>query len=155
MVHCNPSNKNNQESSWFFFHLGWLCPRVRPHFRFGSEIWNWSENFVSLGSEKKAWFHMIHFDVKHQKSEAKMKVKEAKIKWKNRSETKIKRKKAKKVKKSEKKWKKAKKAKNKTWISLRFVSLRSKNYQSGAKWKIWCAKKQKEAKKEKWNFIVK
>jgi len=31
---------------------------VRPHFRFGSEIWNWSENFVSLGSEKKAWFHM-------------------------------------------------------------------------------------------------
>ena len=35
---------------------------------------------------------MIHFDVKHQKSEAKMKVKEAKIKRKNRSETKIKRK---------------------------------------------------------------
>jgi hypothetical protein len=33
--------------------------RVRPHFRFGSEIWNWSENFVSLGSEKKpdfTWF---------------------------------------------------------------------------------------------------
>jgi hypothetical protein len=27
--------------------------RVRPHFRFGGEIWNWSENFVSLGSEKK------------------------------------------------------------------------------------------------------
>ncbi len=26
-------------------------------------------------AEKKAWFHMIHFDVKHQKSEAKMKVK--------------------------------------------------------------------------------
>ncbi len=49
--------------------------RVRPHFRFGSEIWNWSENFVSLRSEKKAWFHMIHFDAKPQKSEAKMKVK--------------------------------------------------------------------------------
>ena len=38
---------------------------------------------------------MIHFDAKHQKSEAKTKVKEAKIKRKNRSETKIKRKKAK------------------------------------------------------------
>ncbi len=45
--------------------------RVHPHFRFGSEIWNWSENFASLGSEKKAWFNMIHLDVKHQKSEAK------------------------------------------------------------------------------------
>ncbi len=47
----------------------------RPHFRFGSEIWNWSENFVSLRSEKKAWFHMIHFGAKHQKSEVKTKVK--------------------------------------------------------------------------------
>ncbi len=36
---------------------------------------------------------MIHFDVKHQKSEAKTKVNYAKIKRKNRSETKIKRKK--------------------------------------------------------------
>jgi hypothetical protein len=72
--------------------------RVRPHFPFGSEIWNWSENFVSLGSEKKAWFHIIHFDAKHQKSEAKTKVKQAKIKWKNQSEMKIK---WKKVKKSE------------------------------------------------------
>jgi hypothetical protein len=35
---------------------------------------------------------MIHFDVKHQKSEAKTKVEEAKIKQKNRSETKIKQK---------------------------------------------------------------
>jgi hypothetical protein len=35
---------------------------------------------------------MIHFDAKHHQSEAKMKVKEAKIKRKNRSETKIKRK---------------------------------------------------------------
>ncbi len=51
---------------------------------------------------KNAWFHMIHFDVKHQKSEAKTKVKYAKIKRKNRSETKIKRKKWKKVKKNEK-----------------------------------------------------
>jgi hypothetical protein len=42
---------------------------------------------------------MIHFDAKHQKSEAKTKVKQAKIKWKNRSETKIKRKKVKKAKK--------------------------------------------------------
>ncbi len=49
--------------------------RVRPHFRFGNEIWNWSENFILLGSEKKTWFHMIHFDAKHQESEAKMKVK--------------------------------------------------------------------------------
>jgi hypothetical protein len=136
-----------------------ITTRVRPHFRFGSEIWNWSENFVSLGREKNAWFHMIHFDVKHQKSEAKMKVKKAKIKRKNRSETKIKRKKSekkrKKVKKSEKKWKKRKKAKKYTWISLCFVSLQSKNYQSGAKRKILSEKKQKEAKKEKWNFIVK
>ncbi len=37
---------------------------------------------------KKAWFHMIHFDAKHQKSDAKTKVN----KRKNRSETKIKRK---------------------------------------------------------------
>ncbi len=34
---------------------------------------------------------MIHFDAKHQKSEAKTKVKQAKIKRKNRSEMKIKR----------------------------------------------------------------
>ncbi len=45
---------------------------------------------------------MIHFDAKHQKSETKTKVKEAKIKWKNRSETKIKQKKVKKSEKSEK-----------------------------------------------------
>ncbi len=33
--------------------------RVRPHFCFGSKIWNWSENFVSLRSQKKpdfTWF---------------------------------------------------------------------------------------------------
>ncbi len=35
---------------------------------------------------------MIHFDGTHQKSEAKTKVKQAKIKRKNQSETKIKRK---------------------------------------------------------------
>jgi hypothetical protein len=75
---------------------------LRPHFRFRSEIWNWSKNFVSLGSEKKAWFHMIHFNVKQQKSEVKTKVKLAKIKWKNRSETKIKRKKVKIAKKAKK-----------------------------------------------------
>ncbi len=60
---------------------------------------------------------MIHFDVKHQKSEAKMKVKWAKIKWKNRSETKIKRKKVKKSEKSEKSEKNKK-------IDLNFSSLR-------------------------------
>jgi hypothetical protein len=32
---------------------------------------------------------MIHFDAKHQKSEAKTKVKQVKIKRKNRSETKL------------------------------------------------------------------
>ncbi len=31
--------------------------RVCPHFRFGSEIWNWSENFVSLGSKKSLISH--------------------------------------------------------------------------------------------------
>jgi hypothetical protein len=41
---------------------------------------------------KKALFHMIHFDAKHEKSEEKTKVKQAKIKQKNRNETKIKRK---------------------------------------------------------------
>ncbi len=51
---------------------------------------------------------MIHFDAKHQKSEAKTKVKLAKIKWKNRSETKIKQKKVKKAKKKRKKVKKSK-----------------------------------------------
>ncbi len=35
---------------------------------------------------------MIHFDAKHQKSEAKTKVKQAKIKRKNRSKKQIKRK---------------------------------------------------------------
>jgi hypothetical protein len=89
---------------------------VRPHFRFGSEIWNWSENFVSLGSEKKAWFHRIHFDAKHQKSEAKTKVKYAKIKWKNRRETKIKQKKRKKSEKVKKSGKSEK-------IYLNFASL--------------------------------
>jgi hypothetical protein len=92
--------------------LSSLCARVRPHFRFGSEIWNWSENFVSLGSEKKASFHMFHFDAKHQKSDAKTKVKWAKIKWKNWSETKIKRKIVKKSEKKRKKVKRAKKRKN-------------------------------------------
>ncbi len=68
---------------------------------------------------------MIHFDAKHQKSEAKTKVKQAKVKWKNWSETKIKWKKwkkRKKAKKSKKKWKKSEK------IDLNFASLRSKNY---------------------------
>ncbi len=40
-------------------HTDMVCTRVRPHFRFGSEIWNWRENFVSLRSEKKpdfTWF---------------------------------------------------------------------------------------------------
>ncbi len=40
---------------------------------------------------------MIHFDAKRQKSEAKTKVKYAKFKWKNWSETKIKRKQVKKI----------------------------------------------------------
>ncbi len=62
---------------------------------------------------------MIHFDAKHQKSEAKTKVKYVKNKWKNRSETKIRRKKVKKAKKSEKKWIKQKKRK----IDLNFASL--------------------------------
>ncbi len=72
---------------------------------------------------------MIHFDVKHQKSEAKMKVKEAKIKWKNLSEMKIKRKKVKKSgkkrkkrKKSEKNVKKVKKTKNR--LEFRFALFR-------------------------------
>ncbi len=68
---------------------------------------------------------MIHFDAKHQKSEAKTKVKQAIIKRKNRSETKIKWKKAKKAKKSEKKVKKGEKSEN---IDMNFASLRSKNY---------------------------
>jgi len=51
--------------------------RVRPHFRFGSEIWNWKiEVKISFRLEaKKDWFHMIHFYAKHQKSEAQTKVK--------------------------------------------------------------------------------
>jgi len=84
---------------------------------------------------------MIHFDAKHQKSEAKTKVKKAKIKWKNRSQTKIKRKKVKKAKKNEKKWKKlcfaskqkllnrseAKNLKRKNRLEF-FASLRTENY---------------------------
>jgi deferrochelatase/peroxidase EfeB len=56
---------------------------------------------------------MIHFDAKHQKSEAKTKVNKAKIKWKNRSEIKIKR----------KKWKKSEKSEKNEKIDLNFVSL--------------------------------
>ncbi len=63
---------------------------------------------------------MIHFDVKHQKSEAKTKVKEAKIKRKNGSETELKWKKAK---KSEKKRKKVKKSEKSKKIDLNFASL--------------------------------
>ncbi len=57
--------------------------------------------------------------------------------------------------KAEKSEKNEKKAKKYTLISLRFVSLRSENYSSEAKRKIWSENKRKEAKKEKWNFIVK
>jgi hypothetical protein len=64
--------------------------RVRPHFRFGNS--NLKRKFRFDWKRNKAWFHMIHFDAKHQKSEAKTKVKLAKIKQKNRSETKIKQK---------------------------------------------------------------
>jgi hypothetical protein len=129
----------------------WISIRVRPHFRFGSQIWNWSENFVSLRSEKKAWFHMIHFDVKHQKSEAKMKVKEAKIKWKNRSETKIKRKKVKKSGKKRKKVKKSEKKVKKKWkkrkIDLNFASLCF-----ASKWsETFKAKKAKKSEKKRKN----
>jgi hypothetical protein len=77
------------------------------------------------------------------------------LKWKKRKKALKKAKKSKKSEKSEKNEKKWKKAKKYTWIALRFVSLRSKNYQSEAKRKIWSEKKQKEEKKEKWNFIVK
>jgi hypothetical protein len=52
---------------------------VRPHFRLGSEI----------GNGKKTWFYMIHFDAKHQKSEAKTKVKQAKIKQKIKAKRKL------------------------------------------------------------------
>jgi hypothetical protein len=124
-----------------------VLTKVRPHFRFGSEIWNWSENFVLLGSEKKTWFHMIHFDAKHQKSEAKTKVKLAKIKQKNRSEKKMKRIK---VKKWEKKRKKAKKSekKRKNILAFRFVLFRfeAKMTKSNRSEKIK-AKKAKKVKK--------
>ena len=79
---------------------------------------------------------MIHFDAKHQKSEAKTKGKLAKIKWKNRSETKIKQKKwkkRKKGKKKRKKWKKAKKTKNRLefcFALFRFEAKITKSKQS-------------------------
>ncbi len=104
-----------------------LPSRVLPHFCFGSEIWNWSEKFASLGSEKKAWFHMIHFDAKHQKSEAKTKEKKRKLSEKIEAKRK-KTKKSEKSKKSEKKWKKAKRAKK---IDLNIASLR---FTSKQKW---------------------
>ncbi len=75
---------------------------------------------------------------------------EAKITKSKRSE-KLKRKKQKKAKKA----KKAKKVKKYTWILLRFVSLRSENYLSEAKRKIWSEKIEvkfySEQAKHKWN----
>ncbi len=63
----------------------------------------------------------------------------------NRSEAKnLKRKKANKMQKiEEKSGKKRKKGKKYTWISLSFVSLRSENYSSEAKRKIWSENKRK------------
>ncbi len=94
---------------------------------------------------------MIHFDVKHQKSEAKTKVKSAKIKRKNRSETKIKWKKAKKSEKSEKKVKKSEKSEK---IDLNFASLCFASKQkllNRSEAKNLKRKKRKKAKKSKWN----
>ncbi len=97
---------------------------------------------------------MIHFDAKHQKSEAKTKVKLAKIKWKNRSETKIKRKKWKKVKKSEKSIKKWKKRNNEKidlkFASLCFASKQKLLNQSEAKNLKRKKQKKKKKKKKKW-----
>ncbi len=44
---------------------------VRPRFRLGSEHWNWSKKFVSLGRKKKAWFRLFRIEAKQQKPEAK------------------------------------------------------------------------------------
>jgi hypothetical protein len=73
---------------------------------------------------------MIHFDAKHQKSEAKTKDKWSKIKWKNRSETKIKRKRVKKVKKGKKSEKNRKNEK----IDLNFASLCFSSKRKLLKW---------------------
>ncbi len=91
---------------------------------------------------------MIHFDAKHQKSEAKTKVKEAKIKWKNCSETKSKQKKVKKA----KKWKNILEFR---FTLFRFEAKITKSKRSEKFKANKSEKKRKEAKKEKWNFIVK
>jgi hypothetical protein len=63
----------------------------------------------------------------------------------------------KKAKKCEKSGKKQKNPKNsgKKWKKRKIDLKRSENCSSEAKRKIWSKKKRKEAKKEKWNFIVK
>ncbi len=102
-----------------------LCygTRVRPHFRFGSEIWNWSENFVLLGSEKKpnfTWFTSMRNtkNLKRKRRWNKQKLSEkleAKRKLSEKSE-----KTAKTSEKSEKKRKKVEKSEN---IDLNFALL--------------------------------
>ncbi len=51
--------------------------------------------------------------------------------------------------------KREKKGKNRLEFRFALFSFEPKNYSSEAKRKIWSEKKRKEAKKEKWNFIVK
>ncbi len=66
-----------------------------------------------------------------------------------------KRKKQKKQKNCDKKWKKAKKVKKSEKIDLNFASLCFTSKQKLLKWSEAKTLKRKEAKKEKWNFLVK
>ncbi len=109
-----------------------LC-MVRPHFRFGSEIWNWSENFASLLIIDLN-FALLCFASKQKllnRSEAKnLKRKNEKM----RKNAKNSEKKVKKVKKSEK-------------IDLNFASLCFASKRKLLKWSEAKNLKQKEEKR--------
>jgi hypothetical protein len=69
---------------WFLYRT----PRVRPRFRCGSENWNWSESFVSLGSEKKGMISLVSRRSETAKIWSEIEREISKMKGKNRSETK-------------------------------------------------------------------
>ncbi len=122
-----------------------IYSRVRPHFCFGSEIWNWSENFVSLGSEKKpdfTWFTSMQ-NTKNLKQNRR------KNKRKLSEKIEVKQKLSEKKRKKGKKWKKWKKqnfpSKQKLLNRCEAKNLKQKRRKKAKK----SAKKMKKSKKAK------
>ncbi len=88
-IPCTPSKTSlfrRKSKNYFCGHPGTPVDRsrVRPRFRFGSENSNWSENFVSLRSEKS----MISLVFTSKRNSKNLKRKRTVNKRKKRSETK-------------------------------------------------------------------